>query len=375
MTQPQPVTPSSTLSASSSSSRESLHQRWQTLLREQGKLRIRAAADELGVSELALRLTQIGRSGGEDEAPLSVTRLAGDWRALIERLPELGEVMVLTRNAAAVHEKVGTFGAIQFGEGFGLVLNREVDLRLFMSRWAHGVAVIEAARGGGVHRSLQFFDASGTAIHKVYLRDGSNRAAYAGIVDEWTAADQQAELAIEPVAPPAAPKPDAEIDVEGLRADWLALQDPHEFFPMLRRYEVARTQALRLAPEGHAERIGDDAIVTLLERASATKTPIMVFVGSPGCIQIHTGRVEQIKAMGPWINVLDPGFNLHLRTDMVAESWIVRKPTADGVVSSLELFDDQGQTIALLFGEREAGTPELAAWRALLGELSQAAQA
>jgi hypothetical protein len=46
--------------------------------------------------------------------------------------------------------------------------------------------------------------------------------------------------------------------------------------------------------------------------------------------------------MGPWLNVLDPGFNLHLREDLIASAWIVRKPTADGVVSSLELFDAGG---------------------------------
>jgi hypothetical protein len=37
----------------------------------------------------------------------------------------------------------------------------------------------------------------------------------------------------------------------------------------------------------------------------------MCFVGNRGCIQIHTGPVKNIKIMGPWLNVMDPGFNLH----------------------------------------------------------------
>lgn len=58
----------------------------------------------------------------------------------------------------------------------------------------------------------------------------------------------------------------------------------------------------------------------------------MIFVGNPGCIQIHTGPVHNIKAMGPWLNVLDLDFNLHLREDEVTQVWKVGKPTRDGWV-------------------------------------------
>ena len=73
--------------------------------------------------------------------------------------------------------------------------------------------------------------------------------------------------------------------------------------------------------------------------------------------------------MGPWVNVLDPGFNLHLREDHIASAWVVKKPTADGLVTSLELFDAQGETIAMFFGERKPGKRESCEWRALIDNL------
>ncbi len=97
----------------------------------------------------------------------------------------------------------------------------------------------------------------------------------------------------------------------------------------------------------------------------------MVFTGNPGMIQIHSGVVSKVMAMGPWINVLDPDFNLPLRTDLVAEAWIVRKPTVDGLVCSLELFDQHGDVIAMFFGERKPGQAELCEWRALLDQLRE----
>jgi putative hemin transport protein len=72
---------------------------------------------------------------------------------------------------------------------------------------------------------------------------------------------------------------------------------------------------------------------------------------------------------GPWVNVMDPDFNLHLRGDAIASAWIVKKPTTDGHVTSLELFDSDGETIALLFGKRKPGQPESEAWRTLASEL------
>ena len=106
----------------------------------------------------------------------------------------------------------------------------------------------------------------------------------------------------------------------------------------------------------------------------------MVFVGSAGCIQIHTGPVKRVEPMefegkdagAPvvrWLNVLDPGFNLHLREDLIAQVWVVEKPTSDGVVTSLEAFDVNGDLMAMFFGARKPGKPEFQAWRDILGHL------
>jgi putative hemin transport protein len=76
-----------------------------------------------------------------------------------------------------------------------------------------------------------------------------------------------------------------------------------------------------------------------------------------------------------WLNVLDPGFNLHLREDHIASAWVVKKPTVDGTVTSLELFDPAGDTIAMLFGKRKPGQPELPEWQATVERLFPAAAA
>ncbi|MCY1179170.1 Hemin transport protein HemS [compost metagenome] len=91
----------------------------------------------------------------------------------------------------------------------------------------------------------------------------------------------------------------------------------------------------------------------------------MVFVGNQHCIQIHSGTVSNLRWMDTWFNVLDPEFNLHLKTTGVTELWRVRKPSVDGIITSYEGFDAQGELVVQLFGARKPGIPERDDWRAL----------
>ncbi|MGF6231376.1 putative hemin transport protein [Inquilinus ginsengisoli] len=331
--------------------------RWAALRAEQPQLRARDAAAALGVSEGELVASQIGAG---------TTRIGGDWSTILQAVEALGPVMALTRNESVVHEKTGTYQNVSAGSHVGLALGPDIDLRLFYTCWAHGFAVGDANHP---KPSLQFFDAAGTAIHKIFLTEGSDRAAFAALVERFRHADQAPLLAPQEIIRPAV-LDDAEIDVAGFRAGWDAMEDTHQFFGLLKSHRLDRLQAMRLAGPPRAEPVGRDALRRVLTDAAETGAAIMVFVGNPGCLQIHTGPVHRLQDMGPWLNVLDPGFNLHLREDRIDSAWVVRKPTKDGVVTSLELFDVDGTLMAMLFGARKPGQPERADWRELVARVS-----
>jgi putative hemin transport protein len=350
------------MQASHTEVRQAFHQ-----ARSERKARHRDIAGELRISEGELLAAHAGSFGAE-ESPLQATRLRADWPHIIAALEALGDVMALTRNESCVHEKVGTYRKASVQGQVGLLLG-VIDLRLFYNHWAHGFAVSERLADGAVQRSLQFFDAAGQAIHKVFLRPESDLAAYAALVQQFRAEDQSSGLQPGPAWVEPAEKPDTEIDVAAFRKAWASLRDTHEFFGLLKRHGLARTQALRLADPEYVQPLPLSSAHEVLARAAQEGVSIMVFVGNPGVIQIHSGPVQKVAVMGPWINVLDPGFNLHLREDHIASAWVVRKPTVDGLVCSLELFDKQGNTIAMLFGERKPGQAERCDWRALLDSL------
>jgi putative hemin transport protein len=331
-----------------------LNKQYEAFKAENPKVRIRDAAKELGTTEAELIAAAVGTT---------VTRLSDDFRGILQSVESLGKVMGLTRNDYCVHERKGVYKNISFTGPMGLAVNPDIDLRLFMSVWSSAFAVDENGR-----KSLQFFAKDGEAVHKIYLLEESDETAYANIVNEFKAADQQAELVISKDKKAVEEKPDAEIDAAGFKEQWLTLKDTHDFHALLRKFAVTRTQGLRLAPEGHAVKITADSLKAVMQKASDTDLEIMVFTGSAGCIQIHTGLVKKLVQAGPWYNVLDPDFNMHLRDDAIAAVWLVKKPTADGIVTSIEVFDAKGDIIVQFFGKRKPGIPENEHWRLMVNE-------
>jgi len=329
---------------------------WETFKAENPKVRIRDAAKQLNTSEAELLATGTGST---------VTRLKNIFPDILKGVESLGKVMALTRNDYCVHERKGIYSNLTFTGPMGLALNPDIDLRLFMMNWSSAFAVDEAGR-----KSIQFFGKDGEAIHKIYLTEDSNVEAYDQLVGTFIAEDQDEQLLITADKKVIAEKPDTEIDATEFAAQWLTLKDTHDFHGLLRKFGVTRTQGLRLAPEGHAVQITIDSLKTILQQSSESDLDIMVFTGNKGCIQIHTGKVKKLLQTGPWFNVLDPDFNMHLREDAIASVWLVKKPTEDGIVTSLEIFDEAGEIIVQFFGKRKPGQPENEHWRLMVNELA-----
>ncbi|MCD2513897.1 hemin-degrading factor [Comamonas endophytica] len=337
---------------------DSLQARHAQLQQDEPKLRIRDRALRLGVTEAELVAADCG---------VTSTALAGSPQELFGALGALGTVMALSRNDHAVHERHGSYLDIQANGPVGIVLGPDIDLRMFFGSWKHFYAVTEHGR-----QSLQFFDKAGMAVHKIYRTEQTDGAAWDAYAARFAAA-QKPEVLIEPFTAPV--EPDAPSDAAGLRSHWLALKDTHDFFTMLRQFKVSRVGALRAAGEDLAQPVEADAVERMLTGAAETRLPIMCFVANRGIVQIHTGPVQKLLRTGPWFNVLDASFNLHLNTEAVASSWVVRKPTTDGWVTSLELFGAGGELIVQFFGARKPGQPELEGWRELLQSLSPQALA
>ena len=323
------------------------------------KMRERDLSIQLGVSEADLVAAHIGEG---------VRRIEPRVADVLRGLEAVGEVMALTRNESAVHEKIGVYDKVVIGERASMVLSSQIDLRIFPGAWVHGFAVEKKDGEGTVRRSLQFFDRAGNAVHKVHLRPESNIDAYEALVASLISENQSQEIETVPVEKPS-PASGKVGSRDELRERWETMTDVHQFFGILKDLNLDRRQALGMVGQDFAWQLDTDSIAAMFNHAVNEEIPIMCFVGNQGCVQIHSGPIKNIKTMGPWLNVLDETFHLHLRADHVSELWAVRKPTKDGHVTSLEAYDANGEMIIQFFGKRHEGNVERADWRLIAENL------
>ncbi len=327
------------------------------------KARERDLAIQLGISEAELVAAHCGEG---------VVRVEPRVNDLLTGLEAVGEVMALTRNESAVHEKIGVYDKVVTGNNNAMVLGEHIDLRIFPKVWAHGFAV-EKRDGDEIRRSLQFFDAAGEAVHKVHLKPASNLYAYQKLVASLESTNQEPVVAISTTGLDVETgAPDATADALDLRDRWSRLTDVHQFFGMLKKLKIGRARAIRIVGEDYAWKLADGAVADMLRAAADAGTAIMCFVANRGMVQIHGGPISNVQPMGPWINIMDPSFHLHLRQDHIAEAWAVRKPTVDGTVTSFEAFNAKGEMIIQFFGKRKEGGGERADWRAIVEALPRA---
>ncbi len=352
----------------------SLAERWSALRTAQPGVQPRDAARTLQVSEAELLATNIGKG---------VTRLNDSNHApreIMRRALDLGNVMALTRSENIVIETTGVASrlkeedqdkpddserqarALNIAGGY---LGGPIDLRFQFPAWRYAFAVVQPGRDGATSRSLQFFDASGQAIHKVYLKNDAAIPVFDKLVADFKMPVQDAPLQVSAAPLKPAAKPDAAIDIKEFHLAWTEMTDVHQFNRIVSEFKMTREQAMRLGPAGTVTRVTPQAIRALLEGAAKQQVALMAFVGNDGITQIYSGKIGKVAAAGGWFNVLDPNFNLHVRDTALRSGYVVRRAG----ITSVEFYDDRGDLVVTFFGVRERGKPQPQGWTDLANGL------
>lgn len=335
---------------------QSLRARFQALADSEPGLRVRTMADRLGAAEVELVAAQCG--------DLAADRLDVPAAELFCELSLLNEAMAVTRNPWCVHERTGRYQDMRVESQIGLALGPDIDLRVFFAHWDSVWAVAQKGR-----RSIQFFDKSGTAVHKAYATPSTYLPDLHALVMRYACAEPVWPV-LQSYGTPAAP--DGPADAAELRAGWLAMTDTPQFFLLLQRFQVTRLAAFQAVGNDLAQQIDSSGIERMLRQVIARGVSLQCFVSNRGTVQVHTGPIYNMRRAGPWLHVLDERFNLHLSTGAAASTWVVSKPTEDGWVTSLEAYAESGELIVQFYGERKAGRPEPRAWRDIMLDLCDA---
>ena len=342
---------------------DELKLRYELLCQQQPQLRARDAARHLNVSEAELVAAR---------ANDNTYHLLNRPEALLTALETVGEILVVTRNDSAVLETKCGFKGFTFNTHNGLhtaqCSNSGTDMRMLLNNWRYGFLVIEEQQIGR-NKSLQFFDAMGQAVHKIYLTQNSNLQAFAKIIAQFISSEQPTYLDITQEKINEQVMPEQDVQWHKVRKSWQAMQSSHDFFQLLIGSKVTRQQAYDNVGSDLAYEIVPQALQQLFELAIRENRGLTFAVSNKGCTQFHRGPIGKINEHGCWFNVLGDDFNLHINTHRITQAWVVRKPQGGDPITTVEFFDHNDRLTLQVSAEREEGMPEPTHWRELVAQL------
>ncbi|MCS6903955.1 MAG: ChuX/HutX family heme-like substrate-binding protein [Bacteroidia bacterium] len=305
-----------------------LLEEWEKLKTQRPGIRIKEAADILQVAEVELLVTRCGEN---------VWRLNHNPIAILNAVAEADEVMALTRNATAVIETVGKYPEFTL-EDHWLIGNNDDFHIILDSTLVHHIFGVTDSFVGKTLQAIQFFDAAGNAIHKIYFEEAS-QATYKNIIESFLSPNQEKE--IECVHYAKSHKP--EISEETAYQKWQSLKNYHRFDNLEFYLGNSLLEVVSKLNEDLARKVPTDILAQLLLGIANKDISISYIVKNTGCTQLFRGPIRNVFVKDDWLNVKDPEFNLHILKTQLESGYLVHVPLMHSYRFALVFFNKAGE--------------------------------
>ena len=257
-----------------------LKSEWKKFRSKNKNIRIRDAASKMGVSEAEILSTEIGDS----VSYLSIS----DFSIFLKDILCADKLMILIRNKIVVHENIIESKNVKLVENQivdmdGLII---LDFNSSHFKYAFFQNKLHARRQ---LRSFQIFNNKGDAVVKIYLKSKDM-----DIFDN--------------IALKYGSKYNYELQ-SGVHPNHLIEEYQYIDFYFDKNNNI---------PE--IVEISNQSLRILLNSASNMKLPIQIHGLGLGSVQYHRDIVKNIVDYGPWLNVIDKKFNLHVLESEISKS-------------------------------------------------------
>jgi putative heme degradation protein len=241
--------------------------------------------------------------------PLLEIPLWTKWTQMLTDLPAWGEVLIVSRNSAAVLGSLQRYPRIDISddEHHGRSPNGAFDLDF--PAWHSAIAVSER-RADDFSHFVEFRDCAGEVIHKICLTDDSDAD---GFVD-WVEFHQSSEIG-------------------SIRPGWI---DPDRWRTVQQRHWFGIEDA---------DDVGDSATLDAIFRAAMDRQmPLRIVTGNEGVVQSALLTPRRLHPSGGWTFVCDDVTGLHFDPEGITDVIVHHVPETINYagVPIIKAFDDHG---------------------------------
>ncbi len=275
---------------------------------------------------------------GIDEANLSINsegalrlQLDSCWQPMLADLAAVGQLLVITRNEAAVIARFMEYPNLRAIEGGETAEDEEGDFH-FDFHWWHRAWARHSPMPRGQGYSVDFLDREQQAFHSVVLTGQSGLGAFS----QWL----QRHQALSPLAAARRPRWEPGVPLADGSPAPSPTQEQEESTPL----DEAR-------------------FLAFLEQLKTLEVPMRAAVGHEGAMQQHCFRPRKVRQSGRWLFCSDDETGLHIDLDGIASLTLHHFSLQGQPCRSIKAWHANGR---LLFFLAPTGPAYLNLWSQLL---------
>ncbi|SFC02169.1 Putative heme degradation protein [Marinospirillum celere] len=332
-----------------------------------------------------LGLTGWSRLLATSEGELQASRLnhekvwpLEDVFSLFYLLSSLGEVEVQTFNNLGWAKYQGRFNAPDLCLDDPQHLELEfrtasMHMKLDLEKWYWGCAVEDRPPERSVQRSLQFFNYQGKRFLKIHAVPQTDELAWHNLITNFAKKESAAKPLFaaqqdqKQLTPPA--------DMQQFSQEWRLMSHAKQLSVLLRRHQADYLPVLQHLDAKFAREVSLTSLSQLLKKwtglSDMTNKPrLKLSFYTEGCMQAVSGVLQPPRLQHNQLCIAYADGCVHCDPQQLEEAFVVRKPEGDGWVTSLEIFNGQGQLVLKIQEEKPECQPENLLYREIFQALS-----
>lgn len=281
-------------------------------------------------------------------------KLNNNFVGIFKKLSMLGNLSTTLFTGTLTHTVQGKFADMHNRSNTLMHFHPNIDTRLFTAKWRFVYATEQDKI-----ICLNFFSRYGDLVYRVCSTTVEQYPLFKDFISEFTDKDNSTVNITESFTKLKYTKL---IDKQVLTQKWSEMTNVHQASKIFKYHGNDPTAVYTALGENYARKISTEKLIQFFNLIVENKLKIMMFSRNYAAVQCYVGDIPKLAVLGYEINISITDFDFMMDTNKLGDIWLVTKPTENGFVNSISIFDKEDNEVLILTDKRTRGDAENADW-------------
>lgn len=280
--------------------------------------------------------------------------LKTNFIAIFEHLAKLGKVSTTLFSNSLNHTVQGKFADMHSRNNTLMHFHPNIDTRLFTAKWRYVYATEQDKIV-----CLHFFSRYGDLIYRVCSTSLEQYPQLKKFISKYASKETSSPDITESFTKPKHAKP---INKELLTEQWATMTNVHQASKIFKYNGNDPITVYTALGKNYALKISAVKLIDFFSIIAKHQLNLMMFSRNYAAVQCYVGSISKLICFDGKIEISITDFNFIMRVSQLGDIWLITKPTDNGFVNSINIFDKTGNENLILTDKRTKSEPESDSW-------------